>query len=302
MFTFASGRMKPVWSFLVSVAFSVFAFIVCAYLADALVGNRILRFEAIFRPLLSALLFGIYAWMLAIADQVEAHRSAVMGFPIVQGWRRQFGVGCLLGFVLPVMALIPVAIWGDISVNVHLNPRAMTRLLVVLVVLVCGALAEELMFRGYPFQRLEEAIGPFGAIAVFSVLFGAVHLMNPGASRLGLLNTVLIGIVLAIAYLRTRALWLPWGLHFGWNATMGLLFGLPVSGLRVFNVVVRSSATGPTWLTGGSYGMEASVPGVLAVCTGLIVIWKLPVQRLGPALPFSSPEPEHPGSITGIQN
>ena len=88
--------------------------------------------------------------------------------------------------------------------------------------LVAGSLAEELMFRGYPFQRLVEAIGAGGAIVVFSVLFGVVHLMNPGANPWGLLNTVVIGVVLSVAYLRTRALWLPWGIHFAWNATLGL--------------------------------------------------------------------------------
>ena len=116
----------------------------------------------------------------------------------------------------------------------------------VLIVLLVGALAEELMFRGYPFQHLEEGIGAVGAIVVFSVMFGAVHLSNPGASIWGLINTILIGILLSVAYLRTRALWLPWGIHFGWNFALGFLFGLPVSGLRIFNVVVRTSVTGPT--------------------------------------------------------
>ena len=88
-------------------------------------------------------------------------------------------------------------------------------------------------------SALVEAIGAGGAILVFSVLFGLVHLLNPGANHWGLLNTVLIGVVLSVAYLRTRALWLPWGIHFAWNATLGLLFGLPVSGIRLFNVVVH---------------------------------------------------------------
>jgi hypothetical protein len=159
-----------------------------------------------------------------------------------------------------------------------------------------------MMFRGYPVQRLEEAIGPVGAIAVFSLLFALVHLSNPGASPLGLANTVLIGIVLAIAYLRTRALWLPWGIHFGWNLSLGLLFGLPVSGLRLFNVLIHTSVKGPRWLTGGSYGLEASAPGVFAVVVGLLVIWKWPVARLGKPLRFPPPEPEHLDSIAGIQN
>ena len=132
------------------------------------------------------------------------------------------------------------------------------------------------MFRGYPFQRLVEAIGAGGAILVFSALFALVHFTNPGANAWGLLNTVAIGVALSVAYLRTRALWLPWGLHFGWNATLGLVFGLPVSGLRLFNVALRTTATGPSWLTGGSYGLEASLPGACVVLLGLIVVWRAP--------------------------
>ena len=300
MFTYASGRMRPIWSFVLSVAFSVAAFAGCTFVAGSLTGDHILRFEAIFRPLLAAALFGIYAWLLTVADQVEEHRAAIMGLPIVNGWSRQLGAGCLLGVLLPIVAVIPVAIWGKITVGVHLNSRTPVRMLVVLAVLITGALAEELMFRGYPFQRLEEAIGPLGAIVVFSVLFGAVHLMNPGASALGLLNTVLIGIVLAIAYLRTRALWLPLGLHFGWNATLGLLFGLPVSGLDIFNVVTHSTADGPRWLTGGSYGIEASAPGALAVVVGLLVVWKWPVQRLAEPFTFPPPDSGTPEGLTGV--
>jgi hypothetical protein len=203
--------------------------------------------------------------------------------------------------VLTVLAVIPLAIWAEISLDIRISSRGMLRALVVLIVLISGALAEEMMFRGYPFQRLEEAIGPVGAIGVFSLLFAVVHLSNPGASPLGLANTVLIGILLALAYLRTRALWLSWGIHFGWNASLGLLFGLPVSGLRLFNVVMRTTAKGPRWLTGGSYGVEASVPGVCAVLIGLLVIWKWPVMRLGQPLTFPRPNPEHLDNIAGIQ-
>ncbi len=300
MFTTASGRVRPIWSFLLSVAFSAAAFVVCTFVAGALSGDHTLRFEVIFRPLLAVVLLGLYVWLLTIADHVEENRTAIMGFPIVNGWRRQFCAGCLLGFVLPIIALIPVAKWADTIVDVHLNSHTLALVPLILVVLISGALAEELMFRGYPFQRLEEAVGPLGAIAVFSVLFGAVHLTNPGASALGLLNTVLIGIVLAVAYLRTRALWLPLGLHFGWNATLGLLFGLPVSGLRIFNVVVRASASGPRWLTGGSYGIEASAPGVLAIILGLLVVWKWPVQRLEEPFSISRPDSDNFDQLPGV--
>jgi membrane protease YdiL (CAAX protease family) len=275
----------------------------CSFVAAAVAGEHILRFETVFRPLLSLALFGLYIWLLTVADQVEEHRNALLGFPVVRGWIRQLGCGCLLGLLLAVLAVIPVAIWGEVAFNLpRFTSRSALRLAAVLVVLIFGALAEEMMFRGYPFQRLEEGIGPAGAIGVFSLLFAAVHLSNPGARALGLANTVLIGIVLAIAYLRTRALWLPWGLHFGWNAALGLMLGLPVSGLRNFNVLLRTTATGPQWLTGGSYGLEASAPGVVAIVVGLFVVWKWPFKRIGKRLTFPPPEPEHLDSVTGIQD
>ena len=75
-----------------------------------------------------------------------------------------------------------------------------------------------------------------------------------------------------------------------------------MSGLRLFNVVTRATAKGPRWLTGGSYGIEASVPGALAVVVGLLVVWKWPVARLGKPLTFPQPDSEHLDSIAGIQN
>jgi uncharacterized protein len=78
----------------------------------------------------------------------------------------------------------------------------------------------------------------------------------------------------SIAYLRTRALWLPWGLHFAWNASMGILFGLPVSGLTTFNPVITTHAVGPVWLTGNGYGPEGSAIAVIVLPVLMIVLVK----------------------------
>ncbi len=281
MFTTNAGRLRPVWAFIVSGVLSFAAFPIAALVAEAVAGQHSLVLEVIFRSLLALLLLGLYVWLLTIADNLHDHRIATLGLPLSDGWRRQFATGCIVGLGLTALAVLPIAIWGKMSLNLFVGSRVLARAGAVLFVLLVGALAEELMFRGYPFQHLEEGIGAVGAIAVFSVLFGVVHLSNPGASIWGLVNTILIGIVLAIAYLRTRALWLPWGIHFGWNVTLGFLFGLPVSGLRLFNVVVRTSATGPKWMTGGSYGIEASATGTIAVLIGIVVVWKLPVKSSG---------------------
>ena len=279
MFTTSTGRLHPVWAFVISAVFSFAAFFITGVFSEAVSGEHFLVMEVIFRSLLALLLIGLYIWLLSIVDNVHEHRLAIMGLPLTEGWRGQFVIGCAVGLALTLLAVLPIAIWGHPTVHFRLGFYLLPRDGAVLVVLFVGALAEELMFRGYPFQHLEAGIGAVGAIAVFSVLFGVVHLSNPHASAWGLVNTVLIGIVLAIAYLRTRALWLPWGIHFGWNAALGFLFGLPVSGLRMFNVVVRTSVTGPQWMTGGSYGIEASATGSIAVLIGLVIVWKLPVAK-----------------------
>jgi len=296
MFTSPDGRLQPLWAFVLSALLSVVAFLVAGYTASAIAGDHVLRFEAIFRPLLAVLLFVIFSWLLSVGNHVEEHRIAAQGLPLSPGGARQFALGCAIGFVLVMLAAVPIAVWGNVSFRTTFSSFNMVRASVVLGVLIAGALAEELMFRGYPFQRLVEGIGATGAIAVFSVLFGVVHLSNPGASVWGLINTVAIGVLLSVTYLRTRALWLPWGIHFAWNTVLGLVLGLPVSGLRLFNVAVHATATGPKWLTGGSYGIEASAPGALAIIAGLIIVWKAPLHPLeNPAILSPAENQVEPG-------
>ncbi|HEY4900589.1 MAG TPA: type II CAAX endopeptidase family protein [Terriglobales bacterium] len=291
MFTNSDGRLQPTWAFVFSAMLSVVAFLVSGYVAAAIAGDHVLRFEAIFRPLLVILLLAIFGWLLTVGNHVEQHRIAAQGLPLTSGWARQFALGCGIGLLLVLMAVIPIAVLGSVRFRVIVNTFNMARVAIVLGVLIAGALAEELMFRGYPFQRLVEGIGATGAIGVFSVLFGVVHLSNPGATVWGLVNTVAIGILLAIAYLRTKALWLPWGIHFAWNAMLGLVLGLPVSGLRLFNVAVHATAIGPKWLTGGSYGIEASASGAFAVVAGLVAVWKLPLSPM-----------QNPASLSPTEN
>ena len=302
MFTYSDGRLQPLWAFVLSAVFSVVAFFAAGYTAAAITGDHVLRFEAIFRPMLAVLLLAIFSWLLTVGNHVEEHRIAAQGLPFSAGWARQFALGCAIGSLLVIAAVLPVVIWGSVSFRTSFSSHNLARAAIVVGVLVTGSLAEELMFRGYPFQRLAEAIGPAGAIVVFSALFGVVHLSNPGASVWGLTVTVAIGVVLSATYLRTRALWLPWGIHFAWNTVLGLLLGLPVSGLRLFNIVIHTSVTGPKWLTGGSYGIEASAPGAFAVVMGLILVWKIPMTHLENPAVLSSPEDQVVSALPDVTN
>lgn len=299
MFTNSEGRLQPVWGFAISAVFTFAAFFIAGVVAEALSGQRYLVLEVCFRTLLAVLLLALYVWLLTVADGVHRGRIAALGLPRARGYLKQFFFGCALGLVLTVLGVLPLLLAGHpkfaLRTGVHLLPQIAG----VLLVLMVGALAEELIFRGYPFQHLVAGIGAPAAIAVFSILFGVVHLSNPGASFWGLVNTILIGILLSIAYLRTRALWLPWGIHFGWNLTLGFLLGLPVSGLTMFSVMVRTTTTGPRWMTGGAYGIEASAAGAAAILVGLVAICRMPLPALtppaGPAL-----EPAHEQGLTGI--
>jgi membrane protease YdiL (CAAX protease family) len=291
MFTTDTGKLQPGWAFLFSAILSAIAFVIARNIAADIVGNRPFVFEIVFRPLLSLLLIGIFVWLLTVGDHIDDHRIAAQGLPRAKGWLKHFGIGAIVGFFLTVLAVLPIHFWGHTKVLFDHGIFVFPKVCAVIVVLLFGALAEELMFRGYPFQHLEKGIGAAGAIAVFSLLYGLLHLLNPGAGRWGVVNTVLIGILLSIAYLRTRSLWLPWGIHFGWNATLGSIFGLSVSGFRFFNVYARTTATGPWWATGGSYGVEASPACTAVILLGILIVWQLPVEKLPQPVALHSPRP-----------
>lgn len=141
-----------------------------------------------------------------------------------------------------------------------------------------AAFLEELLFRGYALQVLGERFGAAPAIGVTASAFAAAHGANPGVGTVALANTALAGILLGTLYWRTFSLWVATGAHFGWNATMSLLAGLPVSGLDVPAPVVRATVAGPELLTGGGYGPE----GGLALLVVLLpaIGWAARTRRL----------------------
>jgi membrane protease YdiL (CAAX protease family) len=141
----------------------------------------------------------------------------------------------------------------------------------VLLVLAFGAVGEELMFRGYAFQLMVRTMGEFAAVLPIAVLFGVAHMGNRDVTALAILNTVAWGILLGYAFLLTRALWLPIGLHYSWNAAMPLL-GANLSGftMEVRGYSLRWSAN--DWWSGGAYGFEGSVLTTMAVIALFFVL------------------------------
>jgi uncharacterized protein len=228
------------------------------------------------RPLLGVLFLLFLLSIGFVFLQMIAHQSSSMrealGLPRRATAAQEWGIGAAIGWGLVVLAVIPMVVGGTLHPIFWGAPRAFWLAFLSLVMLGVSALVEEVAFRGYPFRRLIEVVGPTWATILMSLFFGVLHAFNPDATLISVLITIMAGVLLSIAWLRTHGLWLGWGLHFAWNASMGVLFGLPVSGIVDFSSVVQTRAVGRIWLTGGDYGPEAAFFTLLVLVAGIIVV------------------------------
>jgi len=203
------------------------------------------------------------------------------------GWtaasRRNLSLGILggLGAALAVVVLPLVLRLADYQPVPGENLR-WPSLLFVSILLLFGAVGEEMLFRGYGFQVLVKGIGPFATVLPIAVLFGLAHSQNLNFGPLALFNTILWGVVLGYAYLRSGDLWLPIGLHFGWN------WALPMLGANLSGFTMDVTGYAMHWelagrigglLSGGAYGPEGGLL-TTAVAIGLFFyVGKAPIRQ-----------------------
>ena len=230
--------------------------------------------------MLFLLLVGFGALGMGFSRQRRPGRSMgqIAGLVSRPGMWHEFGTGSAVGWGLLLLTIVPSVFIGGLSVTLWTGAHQWFLLILDLLVLAIAALCEELIFRGYPFQRLMDAIGSTLGSVLISICFVVVH-YQPEMPHAAVFALFLLSLILCIAYLRTRALWLAWGLHFAWNAAMGPLFGLPLSRYcgfaGGFSPVVQSLPLGPDSLTGADYGPEGSVVAVLVLCFGLWLIMRV---------------------------
>jgi CAAX protease family protein len=199
------------------------------------------------------------------------------------GWtaasRRNLSLGLLggIGGALVVVLLPLVLRLADFE-RVPSERLRWPSLLFVSILLLFGAVGEEMLFRGYGFQVLVKGIGPFATILPVAVLFGLAHSQNLNFGPLPLFNTILWGVVLGFAYLRSGDLWLPIGLHFGWNWTLPLL-GANLSGFTMD--VTGYAMHWKAWdkLSGGAYGPEGGLLTTAVAIALFFYLLKAPIQH-----------------------
>lgn len=179
-------------------------------------------------------------------------------------WLRKLGVGLLLGCVLMIVPALLLNLTGYVQWQMNsISPMDfMTNISVMLSVVI----AEELLFRGFIFQRLIESFGKWPAQFLIGALFLLTHLGNPGMTGsvkiLAAINIFIASILFGVAYIKTSSLAMPIGIHFMANITQGTILGFGVSGEKEISLLTPSITNVQDWITGGVFGLEASIAGL----------------------------------------
>lgn len=202
----------------------------------------------------------------------QTHPIGEQGFPHRPGFRGEFGLGFATGWGIAVVCAAPMAIVGGVAISLHLHASEWGWLIADAAFFLMATLAEEIAYRGYAFQRFLDAVGPVGAALGFSLYFAIVQMLVPGSSRVSFMVSIILGLLLSTAYLRTRALWVSWGINFGWKAIRALLFGLVVCGVGRHSSVVEGDPMGPYWLTGGGFGLDGTWIAFFAILAAIPVV------------------------------
>jgi len=232
--------------------------------------------------ILAVVMIAAYRFLVRVLEQRTAQElrdsAAVRG--LVPGALVGAGLFALVYVILWALGAVTFDGFGGLAGLPH-----------ALAIAISSAVGEEIVFRGVVYRRLEERLGTAIALLVSAVLFGLVHAGNTGANWVSTLAIALeSGVLLALAYAATRSLWLPIGLHFGWNFTEGGIFGAAVSGGQ-YSGLIHAPLSGPPLITGGAFGPEASLAALVVSLSASVALawyvvhtgrWRGLRLRLGP--------------------
>ena len=248
-------------------------------------GNSLLALAVLLAVLVATFIAGKWFDRRSIAD---------FGLHLTEAWWMDFVFGLGLGAFL--MGTIFLAAWltGNLRITGTFqktisNTSFFLEFIDTILFFIYVGFYEELILRGYLLINLAEGLkfnwlgkkwALLSALGISSFIFGLLHIVNPNASWISTLTISLAGIFLGLGLVLTGRLGLPIGLHITWNLFQGCVFGFPVSGSNFGVSLIGTALTGPAWLTGGAFGPEAGVMGLMAMLIGclLILLW---VKRKG---------------------
>ena len=273
--TEATGAQKPLWrrivdyplvAMLIAIVVVILVISLSAFIADR--APSVAGFNANMRFGIIGAILLVVAYEFVIRHLGERKRDDYRDpralRHLLLGLGAGLGVFSIAVALAAALGVYTIAGWGDFSglaaalISAALFP----------------AVSEELVFRGILFRWLEEWGGSWVALVLTSALFGAGHLANPHASWVAAVAIALeAGVMLGAAYMLTRSLWLPMGIHAAWNVAQGEIYDIPVSGTPVHGIV-QSNLSGAPLLTGAGFGLEASLTAIIpATLFGVWLLW-----------------------------
>ena len=226
----------------------------------------------------------LQALMVVIATAVmlalrREHPRTLLG--TAASWRRGVPIG--LASALVIWGGTALVLWASGALGWHWNDVALQALGDGLLDCLAVAVAEELLFRGCPFQRLVDGIGAWPAQLLMAGYFVLTHSTGLAAAgelqAMATVNIFLASLLFGAAFLRTRALAIPVSLHFALNFVQGPVLGFGVSGHGTAGLFVPELADAPSWWTGGAFGLEASLPGTLAILAAFVAVVAWPRRK-----------------------
>jgi len=207
---------------------------------------------------------------------LDKRSFASIGFKMDQHVVFDILVGLIITFIMMGSIFIAMQALGwlkfeSFAWNVDSVQTVISQALLFFVVFIVVGFNEELLFRGYHLQTITSGSNLFWGLLISSIIFGSLHLGNPNATWASAAGIFFAGLFLAYGYTRTQQLWLPIGLHLGWNFFEGVVFGYPVSGLTIYPLM-NIKVSGPQVWTGGAFGPEAGLIILPALVVGAILI------------------------------
>ena len=268
----AGGRLRAYLEFLAAFLYFFFARSLAFRGAQGLAGDA--WFPLVAQAMLVFLLLVGYAAMGFWFDR-QAHPISEQGLPRRSGWPREAGLGLATGWAIALVCVLPLTVVGGIAISFSPQASSWGWLVADTAYFALFALAEEIAFRGYAFQRFARAVGSLGAALGFAAIYAILQALVLGASHASFAVSIMLGLVLSACYVRTRALWVSWGLNFAWKASRALLMGLAVSGVTSHSPIVQGDPMGPFWLTGGAFGLDGSWLTFFVLIAALPVVFRL---------------------------
>lgn len=264
------GNLRSGWRILIFILVLLAAAAIVFFMAGAVITDLVF-----YAPLLSVI--SVFIASVIMVKVFEKRPLHSVGLPAHRRMPLEVVQGVVIGGAM--MAVVFIIQFGAGWIELEWKGLATGDIAGImaysLFIFILAGFGEELLFRGYPFQTLVESIRAPAAVIIMSLAFSAAHMMNPNMTMLSFFNIFLAGIWLSVAYLKTRTLWFPTGLHVSWNFFQGTIFSYPVSGQLIDErSLFSTSMTGPAILTGGEFGPEGGLITTVVLIAGTMYIYK----------------------------